>query len=268
MLPLDKFFAIKKRGFVALVYVYSLNKKVFYKQIEEDVVILSPSLYWFKICTIPTKKYAKAKNIAMHMMSERPEKFSDFILYKKNDLYDAYAYDKAMLKNLLKELGLKNPKVYFANQLHLSDALSIDEQNMLYNFNQRVMQTKITNNKPLESLVENYTKLLDGEKPIKSFVKSDQNQTKMLIGILGLFFLYIVLFSFDKINTLSIINDEFASIKNQDKSFYEMQSLIKRYTKLENKSLKLKKELKNALKSKNLKSIVYENDAVKVENEK
>jgi hypothetical protein len=248
--------------------VYDLSRKVVYNHIEDDIVVLSPSLYWFKICTIPTKKYAKAKNIAMHMMSERPTGFNDFLLYKKNDLYDAYAYDKTMLKSLLKELNLKNPKVYFANQLHLSDVLGIDEENLLYNFNHRVMQAKITQNKPLHTLTDSYKELLNGEKPIRSFVKSDQNQSKMLLGVLGLFFIYIVLFSFDKLKTLSVIDNEAASLKSEDRSFYEMQSLIKRYTKLENKSSKLKQELKDALKSKNIQSLVYENDSIKVENEK
>ena len=49
---------------MSLVYIYSNDKYKLFENESKNVVILSPSMYWFKVCEIPTKNIAKAKNIA------------------------------------------------------------------------------------------------------------------------------------------------------------------------------------------------------------
>lgn len=250
-----------------LVYVYDVARNVVIQEVQEDIVILSPSLYWYKSCSIPTKNLLKAKNIAKHMMSDRPASLSSMVLYKKENHFDAYAYDKNFVKSLLKELNLPNPKVYFANQLHIKETLSIDDETMLYSFDSRVLQSK-RNDVEMQSLASNIKELLTNEKPIKEFLRSDKNESKMLIGIVALMLIFVVLYSIDKMMVLSNIQKSqvaLSSKEHSDISFYEMQSLIKRYDKQEKSSAKLKQELNKALESGNIKSLVYDNGAIKYE---
>lgn len=249
---------------MALIYVYGLEDKVIYEDVSEDIIILAPSFYWYKLCSIPTRSFSKAKNIAQHMMSQRPAEFVEIILYKNNDDYDAYAYDKSFVKNLLKDVALKNPKVYFANQLQIEEAVSIDGQRSLYKFNERVMCSASTANKPAYSLVEKYAELLHGQKYLKAFEKQSSNNNFYFVASLALFALYIVFFSFDKMQTLRNVENELESLQTQDRSFHEIRSLIRKYEKLDTSSEKLQKDLQNALKKDQIKTIVYENDSIEV----
>lgn len=241
-----------------------MQEKVIYEEVPEDIVILSPSLYWYKLCSIPTRNFSKAKNIAEHMMSDRPSNFGEIVLYKNNDNYDAYAYEKIFIKNLLKELGLKNPKVYFANQLQVSDKTSIDEQKALYSFNGRIMEYTFGEEQPSHSLKHQYKELLHGEKHLKAFEKRNNNNTSYLLVSLAFFSLYVLFFSIEKIQTLQDIERELESLPTQERSFHEIRSLIRKYTKLESSSVQLQKELQNALKEEQIKTLVYENGSIKV----
>ena len=223
-------------------------------------------MYWFKLCSFPTNNLSKAKNIAKHMMSDRPSNFSEVELNKKENNYHAYAYDKKSIKNLVKNLNLENPKIYFANQLHLNEIVAIDKNTMLYQFNERIMESPVGDKKPKVELKSNYAKLLKDEKPLKGFEKNVNKSNVFLAASLILFFIYIVLFSVDKIKTINSIDEQLLSLKTNDRSFYEIKSLIKKYKKLDKSSQKLKKELKNALKQNNIKKLEFKNDSIKVVN--
>ncbi|WP_373035033.1 hypothetical protein [Sulfurimonas sp.] len=251
---------------MALVYVYSLEKRTTFAD-ANDIVVLSPAMYWFKVCEIPTKSMAKAKKIAMHMMSNKPDNFDDIELFHKTDFYHAYAYDKKSIKFLLKELGLKNPQVYFANQLQLTDFIAIDDETNLYKFNQRVIESHATTEKPSKSLLTHYEELLQGEKPILSFESGDRSLKTVLSLSAGFFLLYILLFTFDKVSILSSLENEMESLNIQNRSFYQIRSLIKKYTKLDQNSEKLKEKLTQALKDENLKSLTYSNGTLEVKND-
>ena len=252
-----------------MVYVYDVTRRVVFEEVRDDVVLLSPSLYWYKSCSIPTKNLAKAKNIAKHMMSERPARFSEVLLYKKDGLYDAYAYDKSFVKSLLRELNLKNPRVYFANQLEISEAVAIDDDYMLYAFGGRVMQSKIVDAKPTLELSSSYKEMLGGQKPVGDFLRSDRNITQMLLGVVALVALYVVLFSADKMMVLSGISESSAKLDSSSEvSFYEMQSLIKRYSAQERRATKLKAEMQKALENEGVASLVYEDAKIEIKNGK
>ncbi len=249
---------------MALVYVYGLEDMAVYRDVADDVIILSPSLYWYKLCSIPTRNQIKAKKIAQHMMGQKPAHFSEMLLYKNDDKYDAYSYDKSMVKSLLKSLNLKNPKVYFANQLQLQEKVAIDDKTALYAFGDRVMEYELGEQKLSHNLKQMYGELLRGAKHIKIFEKSANNNNTFLLLSLGFFLLYVVLFSVDKLATLSKLDEQLASLQTNDRSFYEMKSLTKKYKKLESSSSKLQKELKNTLKKDGIKSFVYVDGQVKV----
>jgi len=240
---------------LALVYIYSETSKAIYHDIEDDVIILSPSMYWFKVCAIPTKNYSKAKKIALHMMSEKPSHFNEIELKRQEKDYHAYTYDKKSVKGIVKGLNLQNPKVYFANQLHLSEMVGVDKESFVYSFNERVMQASIGEHKPRLELTESYKELLEGEKPLSGFEKQTQKTNILSVSIVALFLLYIILFSIDKLQTISSIDEQLASMKTE-RSFYEIKSLIKKYKKLEKSSQKIKKDLTDALKKSDLKKVV------------
>jgi len=248
---------------MALVYIYSLENTKKFANVN-DIVILSPAMYWFSVCEIPTKNITKAKKIAMHMMSNKPDNFTDIALFYKTDSYHAYAYDKKSIITLLKELGLKNPKVYFANQLQLTEPTTIDDKTNLYKFNERVIELQATDTKPSKSLSIHNEELLKGQKPMLSFESSDRNLKIVLSLSVGLFLLYIMLFTFDKVSILSAIEHKMESLNTQNRSFYEIRSLIKRYTKLDKNSKKLKEKLTQALKDENVKSLTYADGTLKV----
>jgi len=248
---------------VALVYLYSLEKRAKFANVD-DIVVLSPAMYWFKICEIPTKSMSKAKKIATHMMSDKPDDFDTIELFYKTDFYHAYAYDKKSIKTLLKKLGIKNPKVYFANQLHLTELTAIDDETNLYKFNQRVIEAHATSQKPSKSLFNDYKELLQGEKPMRSFENDDSSLKRVLSLSASLFLLYIMLFTFDKVSILNAIQHETESLNTQNRSFYQIKSLIRKYTKLDKNSKKLKEKLTQALKDEKLKSLTYSNGTLEV----
>lgn len=248
---------------MALVYVYSLEKRKIFASVN-DIVVLSPAMYWFKVCEIPTKNISKAKKIAIHMMSNKPAIFGDIALFNKADAYHAYAYDKKSISALLKELSLKNPKVYFANQLGLTELTSIDDETNLYRFNQRVIESNATTQKPSKSLSINYEELLQGEKPMLSFESGDRSLKIVLSLSAGVFLLYIMLFSFDKLSILNDIENKMESLNTQNRSFYQIQSLIKKYTKLDQTSEELKEKLTQVLKDENLNNLTYSNGTFEV----
>jgi len=248
---------------VALVYVYSLEKIKKFANVN-DIVVLSPAMYWFSVCEIPTKNMTKAKKIAMHMMSNKPDNFSDIALFYKTDAYHAYAYDKKSITTLIKELALKNPKVYFANQLQLTTLTAISDETNLYKLNERVVESHATDKKPSKSLSIHYEELLKGQKPMLSFESGNRSLKTVLSLSAGLLLVYIMLFTFDKVSLLSTIEHKMENLNIQNRSFYEIKSLIKKYTKLDKNSQKLKEKLTQALKDKNLKSLTYLNGTMEV----
>jgi chaperonin cofactor prefoldin len=248
---------------VALVYVYSLEKRTTFANVN-DIVVLSPAMYWFKVCEIPTKSMTKAKKIAIHMMSNRPANFEGITLFYKTDSYHAYTYNKRSITTLIKELGLKNPKVYFANQLALTEITAIDDETNLYKFNQTVIESHATTQKPSKSLSIHYEELLQGEKPMLSFESGDRSLKTVLSLSAGVFLLYIMLFTFDKVSILNSIENEMENLNIQNRSFYQIRSLIKKYTKLDQKSEQLKEKLTQVLKDENLKSLTYSNGTFEV----
>jgi len=249
---------------VALVYVYSSDKYVIHDQVQEEVVILSPSLYWYKYCSIPTKNFIKAKNIAQHMLSQRPENFSEIVLYKNGVDYDAYAYEKSFVKELLKSLHLQNPKVYFANQLQISDETSIDEHKSLFAYNDRVMELPKVETEAAFSITDLSSQLLNSQQHLKTFEKRSNNSSKYyLIGLI-FFALYILLSTVNKYQVSNNLDKEIESLETNERSFHEIKALTRKYEKLEKNSQNLKQKISEALKQKELKELVYENDTVKV----
>jgi len=230
---------------LALVYVCDSSKWVLYEDVAEDIVILAPTLYWFQVCSIPTKNLTKAKKIALHMMSEKPSSFESIALMRHEQEYFAYAYEKKSIEKIVKELALQNPKIYFANQLHLRESVAVDSEISLYSFAKRVMESH-KKEQPQQTLKTSYKELLEGEKPLDGFAQERKKQGRMAVATLGLFVLYVLLFSVDRVKTISAIDKKLASLNTQ-RSSYEIKALIRKYKKLDADGKKLRKDFQEAL---------------------
>ena len=214
--------------------IYLLNKKdiVTIDDSYKSIVILSPSLYWFKTCDIPTKNKAKAKKIASHMMTDRPKLFNEVFVFKTKELYHAYAYDKEALNEILKNLNIENYEVYFANQLNIDQTIRLDDKHLLSKYKSSLLElqnTKNSDNYP--SIKDNYIKLLENE---KSFIssKNDEVKSSLIFKITTLLFLsYMVLYGISKSKIIQTIDQNIASLNKENISMYQIDSLITKYKK-------------------------------------
>lgn len=251
---------------MSLIYLLNKEDVVTIDDNYETIVLLSPSLYWVKTCEIPTKNRMKAKNIASHMMSDRPESFKEIFIFKKDKLYNAYAYDKILLNEKLKNLNTDNYKVYFANQLNINETIKLNDTYCINKYETSIIElknSKNTNNHP--TLKDNYIKLLENEKP---FISSQNNEVKSSIVFkitAVLFLIYLILFSINKSNELTNIDKQINSLNKEEISIYQIKSLMTKYENLDTKLTSMRKELKETLTNQDIKKIIYDGNNLKVE---
>lgn len=249
---------------MALRYIYDNNNNKSFSNVFDDIVIFSPSFYWFKICEIPTKNYTKAKNIATHMMSDGPIDFKKIELQRIEDKYAVFSYNESIILNILKELNIKDAKIYFADQLNITESIAIDEEKYLFKFNNKIIELDKKNEEINSNLNNSYSTLLEGVNPIIS-LKKDSKKNSIFVNLTAIIlFIYLAIFSFDKINTLTHINKNSLKLDTNGKSFYEIKSLIKKYKKLEKNSDQMKINLEKVLKQNQIKSIEYKNNKIRV----
>ncbi len=204
-----------------------------------NVIILSPSFCWFKELELPTKSLSKAKKIADHMLSDRPEKYVDIAISKDNNKFKIYCYERKTIENIVKKLGKTNCKVYFVYEL-------TDDLALLFN-----------NDLLVEFLSSNKT-LIKNKKPILKLNPNETKSTALLLSINIIFAMTIIMYSLNQYSTLSQIQTQSQNIKKDDKSNYEINSFIKTSKVMQKKSNKLKESLNLILKDKkNIELIEY-----------
>jgi len=246
--------------------IYILNKKdvVKYDDDYDDVVIISPSLYWFKECQIPTKNKTKAKKIASHMITERPSHFDEVFVCHVSSGCHAYAYDKVAVDAIIEKLNLKEFKTYFANQILFKDALRLDAKTILQRFNESVVEFKNTTQNDLPSLRSEYPSLLSSVKPMMQNQSDDKQINRYLQVSAVMLVCYIALFSFDKLSKLNELDKKLENASSI--SGYKMEALAKRYKKIQKNKEKIAKELETVLaQNKKVKKITFKNSRIKVD---
>lgn len=253
---------------MALIYYFSENEYEVYETYDsQEVIILSPKIYWYKKCNIPTKNISKAKKIAIHMLSDKPKNFSEIVLYKNANHYDAYAYDMVFVKKIIHEHKYKNPKIYFANQLALDENISIDSKKMLCNFNGTMIEVAYDTS-AAKNISEIYLELLENQKYLLGFEKNNQKTLKFYTSILGLYILIVLFYFIGKIQTNNIISNKIEELDSNSKSAYEIKSLIKKYSKLEKNSNKLKQDIYEEFKKQNINTLKFEKNTVTIVQDK
>ncbi len=243
---------------MALIYVYGDSSHVVIDGTREAIVIFSPAFYWFKVCEIPTKSISKAKKIASHMLVDKPEDFDELILRKNGVDYSAYSFNKETIDKVIKSLKMKNAKIYFADQLHITQSVAIDTHNLLLKFNDKVVELKIVGQKPSTTIKSTHNILLEDEKPIVEMVSGSKGKEILFSVCVAMLVIFIGVFSFSKFGILDAIDAQSKELKTGDRSFYEIKSMINRYKKLDKKKRKMKKEFEIALSKNGANFIEYD----------
>ena len=250
-----------------MIYIYKEEKLKHTSTVGNDkTIVLSPSLYWHRIAQIPTSNIVKAKKIALHMFTTRPDTYNDISLFKEEQGYSVYAYDLKAIRNYLAKERIKANKIFFAQQLSFEKALKITDQRVLFKFNSKAMECdkdclNIEESDPIASASIEIDKT---ESKNYFHIEKDQAKSRVLLNIAASIFALFVLLSvaegYLKVDMLQTTQDTF---NTKNKSMYEINALIKKYEKLDKKSQDMKKKIQELLSKSNQTHIKYENGEVK-----
>ncbi|WP_201353970.1 hypothetical protein [Hydrogenimonas urashimensis] len=233
---------------MALYYIR--ENETIIKESENDIVVISPTLYWYAFAQFPTKSLAKARRLADAYLDSRPESYRDIHVEKKEEGFDCYAYDKEYLTAKLEELGVSKAPAYFLQQLSSQMPLRIDEKLVADVINGICIEL------PDESRTLPTLDSLDFEAVAKPFNKrgSATVPKKPLIALVALLSITMLL-------DLSLRYQQYAAIRDAiekiglDRSVYELKSLVTRYEKRASEQAKLRQAIRKALKQQGLKKL-------------
>jgi len=203
----------------------------------KDIVVLSPSLYWYKKLQIPTKNINKATKIASNILNDRPNFYNTLILKKEKDGYGVYGYNQKDVEQLLSNNKDKKLKVYFANEIGITQPLMIDEKIYLYPHGDDVVE--IFEEIECETKLEDFLKDKPIPKPILNISNNQASGVVIMWIVAILIFISFVFFSFDKLNTINSIKTQIDTINYDDKSGYEIKALISKYKKIKDTKYKI-----------------------------
>ena len=235
-----------------------------------DVIILSPSLYWFEILELPTKSISKATKLANHILSNRPSSYIDISILKKDDKFEVYAYNKKQIEKIVISLNKKSAKIYFASELPILDTVLVSKDSTieLIPYESTIIEyDNSKSNKNISTLSEvlqtnkNFKKL----KPLFSISNNSTKSTIFMILINLCLFLSISIYTFQQYTNIQKIKSDINSIDTEDRSSYEIKALIKKYTKYEDNNIKLKKDLFQTIENNNkFQTIRYQDGKINV----
>jgi len=203
----------------------------------KDIIILSPSLYWYKKLQIPTKNISKATKIASNILNDRPTFYDTLSLKKDEDGYIVYCYNQQDIELLLSNNKNKKLKVYFANEIGITKCVKIGEKLYLYPFGDDVVEVydDIECNDTLQTILEDKNLV----KPILNISNNQANSRFILWIVSFLILISFVLFSFNKFDTLKSIKTKIDTVDYDNKSGYEIKALIKKYKKIQDTKIKI-----------------------------
>lgn len=245
-----------------MIYI-STNNNIFTFEDGANIVILSPKLYWFDTLSIPTNSNKKAKKIANNMLNSRPSNYKDISLFKKDDKFFVYCYDRENIDSLVKslEIDMEEYQVYFLEELDISEPLKVNDDISLIPFENKIIENKINSDSNIKTLKEYLSKNPFDKKPLLNFKVDKSEINKLLLYINVALGLFVVLFIFSKVTTLNSIQKAIDNQQIKNKSSYEINSLISSFTKKDKTKMKFKKELKNMLsKNETIDSLEYKNN--------
>ena len=224
---------------MALYYIKESGTVV--KEKEEDIAVLSPSLYWFAHADFPTSSLAKAKRLADSFLSSRPSSYTAIYVEKRGDGFDCYAYDKERISELLKECGCSDAPLYFLQQFAEQLPLRIDDNLAAQTLNGVAIEVAQSQDglSSLDSL------------DFGSLARPINKRSVGISKIASISLLVLLLFAAAgdlalRYQTLEAIKEKSASLGG-GKSMYEIKALLKNYKKVDIEQRRLRNTIKKAL---------------------
>jgi len=225
---------------LALFYIRNENHITI--ETPKDMVIISPSLYWYEYVEFPTKSLAKARRLADTFLASRPSSYTEIHVERRGKGFDCYAYDPNRLKTVIDDLSTHHLPHYFLQQLSHQLPVRIDE----------TLVAELINGIAVE--IANPTKELPSIQSIdittlpKPLNHSQQGHLpkSLSIALIGLFLVSMGLDLTLRYQTLHATQTMVQEIRSE-RSFYEIKSLLKRFQKRQKAQEKIRKEIQQAL---------------------
>jgi len=227
---------------LALYYIKEGDTVV--KERGDDVVVISPSLYWYAHAVFPTKSVSKAKKLADSYLASRPSSYTSIYVEKSGDGFDCYAYDEAHLRSLIeRHVSLKAP-AYFLQQLSKELPLRIDENLTADTINGIAIEIK-EGAATLPSLDS-----LDFASVAKPFNKrAAEGISRPMAALLLLLLLATaagdLALRYQKLHAL----EKLSGASDTGKSMYEIKALLEKYNRTDGEQRGLRRAIKEALSS-------------------
>jgi len=218
---------------------------------EDEIVVVSPSLYWYGHAKFPTRSLGKARRLADAFLDARPPSYTTIHVEKRAGGYDCYAYDAQELTHKIVEAGAQKAPAWFLQQLRSQTPLRIKEGLVAESINDVVVEIP-DERRSLPTLAS-----IDVPRVAKPFLRpAGEGSTKGLFyAVAGLLAVVMVLDLGLRLQKYSAIRHAYDTLGGA-RSLYEIQALVKRYEKEAAAQERLRAELAKALEKNGLKRVV------------
>ncbi|MEA1917309.1 MAG: hypothetical protein U9N42_07240, partial [Campylobacterota bacterium] len=216
---------------------------------KKNIIVLSPSYYWFVEKKIPIKSLGKVKKLAPSVLSGRVESMNSFhILKAKDNGYAFYAYSEDTLDEIIKESGFAECELYFSNQINYNSDIQLSDELCLKNISDSIIEIKSS----CDSQTFDHVVNQNGFKSKPFHIKSDGDKlvSKTVSVAVALFVIVVVANLTLSSIRVSELSNEVDNISYGTKSSYAAASLVKKYKKLKKQKQKIIKEFDKKIEDK------------------
>ncbi|NOQ29864.1 MAG: hypothetical protein GQ570_01950 [Helicobacteraceae bacterium] len=232
---------------MGLKYINSVGEVFNFANVK-NIIILSPSFYWYVEKSVQIKSLRKVKKLAPSILVGRAESMNEFfVIANGENHYKFYAYCKECVEKIITESEFDECEIYFANQLNFSEDIKITDEYSIKNIDGAMIEIASSLEAKNLEVIVNENEF--NSKPFKIKSLKSQNSDLYYNTLLGLFAILVVsslTLSFMKVSALSSKID---SISYGDRNSYSAASLMRKYKKLESKKEKIKKDFLKITKS-------------------
>jgi hypothetical protein len=230
---------------------YIRENETITKEREGDVVVVSPTLYWYAHAEFPTKSLSKARKLADAYLDSRPDSYTTIHVEKRGGGFDCYAYDAAALRTRLEAADAADAPAYFLQQLAAEMPLRIDEKLTADIINGICIELPDTE-RTLPSIES-----VDFEASATSFNRANSGTVpnRLLAALVALLAVTMLFDLSLRFQTYRAVTNA-AERDSVEKSLYELKSLVSRYEKTAAEQKRLRQSIQKALKQGGLKKLV------------
>ena len=229
---------------------------------EQVNVILSPSLYWVKKISLPIKNVKDAQKLLPSIFEDTlPEGYYNYFVYKKENIFFAFAYEDKIILDLLSEKGISASNienVYFAQSelSFINGTLKINKTEKICLKDGIVILlcdwVEEGEDVDLESIELSKNSIV-----LSQFGHIVDSNSLYIIWLILIMLIVLVITEYlitsQKVEELSILRDNLYTKNNLQPTTLQNKNILKKYTTIHSKQIKLRKYI-SALLSLKLKS--------------